>query len=337
MKIFIDDSGGFGWTTYGVSLFGGVTISDKNCSAIISNFHAWRRKQPNYRGLELKGKDLSPMQQASFVNSVVLSTRGLSLTLAGTNTTLFPKGIAQQVVKDTANVCRAAGDYSPHAAVSDFFRRMANWMERRSPENLLWIHCLGHVIHLSLQHGIIRFADEAHDSEFENIEILIDRSFVAKSTHIEFWQEWLRNYLFSKSKKEPFATITQWRERDHPFLRKYKSAGGMINWTDLYRNHVHFVNSQDLPGIQIADVCANICYRFYSGNPKYRPYRLLRSRIMGKDGTEMHYGVFDETSLLTDAPANHVTGYSAEETAAMDDVAPSKNESVSMSAIGGAE
>jgi Protein of unknown function (DUF3800) len=327
MKIFIDDSGGFGWTAHGVSLFCGVTISDKNSNTIMSNFHAWRSRQPNYRGFELKGKDLSPTQQTSFANSVVLSTRGLSLTLAGTNTTLFKKEIAQQVVNDTATILRAAAVHSPHAAIADFFRRMARWMEARSPENLLWIHCLGDAIHLSLQHGIVKFAEEAHDSEFENIEVLIDRSFIAKSTHIEFWQEWLRNYLYSKSKKEPFATISEWRERDHPFRRKYEGARGMIDWTDLYRNHVHFVDSQDLPGIQIADVCANICYRFYSENPKYRPYRLLRSRIIGKDGSEMHYAIFNETSLLTDAPENHVTDYFPEEIAAMDHIAASKKES----------
>jgi hypothetical protein len=318
MKIFIDDSGGFGWTAHGVSLFCGATISDKNFDVVMSNFYSWRSRQPNYRGFELKGKDLSPSQQTSFVNSVVLSTRGLSLTFAGTKTTLFKREIAQQVVKDSANVLRAAADHRPN--VADFFRRMARWMETRSPENLMWIHCLGDAIHLSIQHAIIMFAEEAHDNEFENIEILIDRSFIDKSTHIEFWQEWLRNFLYSKSKKEPMATIKEWRERDHPFNRKYGRVRGMIDWTDLYRNHVHFVNSHEVPGVQIADICANICYRFYSEKPKYRPYRLLRSRIMGKHNAEMHYAIFNESSLLTDAPENHVTDYSPEETAALAEI-----------------
>src|SRR5437879_2982475 len=157
MKIFIDDSGGFGWTAHGVPLFCGATMSDKNFNAIMSNFHAWRSRQPNYRGFELKGKDLSPSQQESLVNSVLLSTRGISLTLAGTKTTLFKKEIAEQVVKDSASILRAAGNRTQHATPADFFRRMARWMETRIPENLMWIHCLGDAIHLSIQHGIIMF------------------------------------------------------------------------------------------------------------------------------------------------------------------------------------
>jgi hypothetical protein len=46
MKIFIDDSGGFGWIAHGVSLFCGATISDKNFNAVMSNFHAWRPENP---------------------------------------------------------------------------------------------------------------------------------------------------------------------------------------------------------------------------------------------------------------------------------------------------
>lgn len=181
----------------------------------------------------------------------------------------------------------------------------------------MWIYCLGDAIHLSIQHAIVLFAEEADDCEFENIEMFIDQSFIGKPKHIEFWKEWLRNFLYGKSVKEPMMIVKEWSQRDHPFNRKYGRARGFIDWSDLFRSHVHFVKSNDSLGVQIADVCANICYRFYSGNPKYRPYRLLRSRISGKHNAEIHYGVLNESSLLTDAPENHVKDYSEEELAAM--------------------
>jgi len=80
------------------------------------------------------------------------------------------------------------------------------------------------------------------------------------------------------------------------------------------------VKSKDTPGVQIADICANIAYRYYGGNRKYRPYNLLRSRILGKDNSEIHYGLLNESSLLTDAPENHISDYTEQEHAAVAEI-----------------
>ena len=324
MKIFIDDSGGFSWTTHGVSLFCGVTISDRNLDGITSNFKAWKSRQPYFTpGAELKGKDLSPFQQASFVNAVILNSTNLRLTLAGTRTTLFKKEIAEQYIRDSAQIIRATakvGEDTDRPLIRDFFLKMARWVEGRSAENLMWILCLTDVIRLSIQHGIVFFAKEPHDCEFEDIEVYIDQSFIAKSTHIQFWQEWLRNWLYIKSVKDPVMLVKEWSQRDHPFNRKYGRAKGITDWTDLYKNHVRFVKSSDYLGVQIADICANISYRHYSGSPKYRPYRLFRSRISGKHNTEFHVAVLNESSLLMDAPENHVKDYTEEEIAAVEEM-----------------
>jgi|HubBroStandDraft_6_1064221.scaffolds.fasta_scaffold08528_3 hypothetical protein len=324
MKIFIDDSGGFSWAGLGVSLFCAVTMSNRSFDRIISNFSVWKGRQPYFSpGAELKGTDLSAMQQASFVNSVILSAQDVRLTLAGTKTSLFKKDIAEQYIKDCGGILRAGaklGNETARPLIEDFYRRMARWLEQRSPENLMWIVCLGDAIRLSIQHSIVQFMYPADDPEFENIEVLIDQSFIEKSTHIEFWQEWLRNFLYSASRKDPMMIPKSWSGRDHPFNKKFGRAQGITEWSELYRNHVRFVKSKDTLGVQIADVCANIAYRRFSGNTKYRPYRLLRSRISGKYNSEIHYGVFNESSLLTDAPENHVSDYSDKERAAIAEI-----------------
>src|SRR5229473_691612 len=218
MKIFIDDSGGFSWTPHGVSLFCAVTVSDRTFDGIASNFSSWKTRQPySTSGAELKGTDLR-------------------LTLAGTKTTLFKREIAQQYIKDAAAILRAvakSGHDTDRPLIDDFFRRMARWMEERSPENLMWIICLGDAIRLSIQHSIVQFMYPADDAEFENIEVLIDQSFIEKSTHIEFWQEWLRNFLYGQSRKEPTMIPKPWSERDHPFNRKFGRARGITDWTEL--------------------------------------------------------------------------------------------------------
>jgi hypothetical protein len=314
LKIFIDDSGGFSWTPPGISLFCAVTASDKSISRIVQSYSRWSQNQPYFsEQTEIKGKDLSPMQQASFISSVILENEGLCLTLAGTRTSSFSRKLAEAVVRDSANIIGAAAKWSAEnnrPSWADFYRRMAKWLSRRSPENLMWLHCLGTAIHVSLQHSIVLFAHEAHDSEFEEIELLIDKSFIGKSSHLDFWHEWLRHFLYNQSTKEPIMTIREWANRDHPFRRKYRVSEGVLHLSDLYRNHMKFVDSRDVPGVQIADICANISHRFYSGRHKYRPYRLMRGRIAGRGDSEIRIGILNESSVITDAPENHFSDYS---------------------------
>lgn len=314
MKIFIDDSGGFGWSPPGISLFCALTVSDSSIDELSRAFDRRRVRQPGFTvENELKGKHLSPTQQASFASSTLLANAGVMLTLAGTDTRSFNRPTADEYVQNSADVLRAAAKRAARlekSAVADFYNRMGGWVSRRSPENALWLLTLVKTIHLSIQHSIVLFADEPDEHEFEDIEILIDRSFIKKERHIEFWSEWLRAFLFRGS----WMTPKEWSEA-HPFNRKYRGRPGLLDMGDLFRNHMRFVESKETQGIQIADICANICYRRYSGKPKYQPYRLLRPRIRGRQGSEMHMGVLNESSLLKDAPENHVRFFSEHDVA----------------------
>jgi hypothetical protein len=88
---------------------------------------------------------------------------------------------------------------------------------------------------------------------------------------------------------------------------------------------MRFVDSEEILGVQIADICANICYRYHSGKRKYRPYRLVRPKIAGRGHTKMHYGVLNQSSLMTDAPENHVLPYSEDDLAALAETARAKH------------
>lgn len=298
-----------------------MILSDRTLDSVATRFSAWKNRQPYCAaGDEIKGKDLSQLQQASFAHAIVLESDSLWLTLAGTKTNLFKREVAEEFIRNSAAVVRATAMWAQEhdkPRLTDFYRKMAHWLEERSPENVMWLYTLGSAIHLSIQHSIILFAEEKDDCEFENIEILIDKSFIEKPKHNDFWREWLRNFLFTRSEKEPVTVIKDWSERKHPFNRKYRRTSGVIDWSDLFRSNMHFVDSEKVLGVQIADICANICYRHYSGNRKYRPYRLLRSRVFGKDNTEMHYGILSASSLLTDSPENHVLPYADEDFAAL--------------------
>jgi|SRR5579872_1745305 len=142
----------------------------------------------------------------------------------------------------------------------------------------------------------VRFAEPEFNREFENIEFVIDKSFIQRDEHLQFWKEWLRADLM-KSSRESIMTIKQWPS-DHPYKKKYMMHKGLYDYRDLFHNHTAFQDSKAVIGLQVADICANVCYRFYRDDRKdIRAYEKLFRRIMCKGGAEIHVITVDERSL----------------------------------------
>jgi hypothetical protein len=120
----------------------------------------------------------------------------------------------------------------------------------------------GEVIYQSLQHLTVYYIEPEFDSEFKNIEIILDQSFIQRDQHISFWKEILRNTLTHKTAAKPFIILDQWHERSHPFLEKY-DRDGVLHLTDLFRRHLRFLNSARSIGLQIADIFAHTAMRHH--------------------------------------------------------------------------
>ena len=72
-------------------------------------------------------------------------------------------------------------------------------------------------------------------------------------------------------------------------VAKYRQSL-LDGYRDLFHNHTEFRDSKAMVGLQVADICANICYRFYRDDRKdIRAYERLWRRIMCKGGV----GVLD--------------------------------------------
>ena len=80
-------------------------------------------------------------------------------------------------------------------------------------------------------------------------------------------------------------------------MAKYRQSL-LDGYRDLFHNHTEFRDSKAMVGLQVADICANICYRFYRDDRKdIRAYERLWRRIMCKGGAEIHVITVDERSL----------------------------------------
>jgi hypothetical protein len=303
---FIDDSGAFSWgKNKGRSLFCGVTISDAELPELEKRFLAWKRTIVGHSTQELKGKDLGANQLFSFVHKVLpLTNHNIVVTVVGGDTSVTAESHVGKARDQSAELFRLSSELcskyrsetNKNDGIIEFYRQMSGWVGKRSTPNVLWIVVLTQAIFDTLQHGIVRFADPEFSSEFENIEFVIDRSFIHKDEHLQFWKEWLRADLMKSSRGAIFS-IKNWPP-EHPYKRKYRVYKGLTDYRDLFQNHTSFQDSKSMIGLQVADICANICYRYYRDDRSdTRAYDTLRPRVMGRDGIEIHLITVDERSL----------------------------------------
>lgn len=312
MQIVIDDSGSFSWRNPGVSLFAGLLLPDRASTSVTDRFTRWKRTIIGKSKRELKGEELSDKQLYSFSYQVFpLIDHDPHLTVVGADTNLMDERLIRrcrdQVASQFAHCAKAVLEHNPtNRRLARQYNEGAGWVRKRSPENFLWVNTLEEQILQSVQHIVAYFLEPEDDPEFQNIEIIIDRSFIRREPHVRFWKEWLRNGLLNRSHREHgFALPDTWRDRNHPFVRKY-DRGGLLEFNDLYQKHMRFDDSAAIVALQIVDICAHICYRYYRGDKSLRAYWQLRPRIVGEGGRPATVICFTEESLFKDAVENHV-------------------------------
>jgi hypothetical protein len=315
VRNFIDESGAFSWGNKGISLFCGVTVSDRELPLLEQRFLRWKSSIIGKSKRELKGGELTGNQLYSFSHRVLPPDhREIHLTLVGADTSRSEETFVQQVRGQAVEMFRIAGGVSTkegNQKMAEQYRQMSGWLNNRSSENVLWIIVLEEAVKSVLQHVVARFAEREFDSEFENIEFLIDESFIRRDEHIEFWREWLRNGLMRSARKGGLATPNSW-SMDHPFKRKYVLHKGLLDLTDLFRNNTDFHDSRTHIGLQVADICAHISYRFFRNDPDVRAYANIQPRLVCRGGHDLNLVVVDQSSILKDDLANHVGTFDIE-------------------------
>lgn len=310
MKIYIDESGAFTWGNQpNISLFCGVTIADRDSDALFARFADWKRTIVGASKREVKGAELTDSQLEQFANQMLVAQgHDFWLTVVGLDTTRTRREHIEELRRQACVMAERSSELAAehnNAWLTEFYRQQTGWLKARSAENMLWIVGLEHAVVDSLQHSIMRFMEPADDVEYLPMNILIDRGFIQREQHINFWREWLRNGL-SKISRPPMIIPNTWRPRNHPFIRTYEVRPGLLNFNNLMHGDTGFFLSHEHTGLQLADICAHTLCRYHRGLGAVGAYRRLRTRIVGRDGAEINQVIVDERSLHTDDPRNHV-------------------------------
>lgn len=317
MNIYIDESGTFGWRNPGVSLFCGVVVPGRASEALFGRFAQWRQSLIGESRREIKGSELTGPQLSSFVSQVLPSNdRDIWLACRGINTYITQEGVVLRLKEQAAIIldeCSRIAERHNNARLQEQYRQMCGWMNNRSAQNLLWLIGAADVVIDSLTAAVVRFLEPGDDSEFEKLAITLDQSFIKRDQHHDFWKEWLRSEITKSSRQDGVPNVKQWRERNHPFYRKTSIYPNLMSWHSIVHEDMQFGNSKEMPGLQIADICANILLRHHRRSEDKDSYSQLEHRIVGKHGVTMTLTHVSEESLHKDDPRLHAGVLNVEE------------------------
>lgn len=305
VQVLIDDSGSFSWSTPGISVFCALVAPDRSADTLFSRFESWKRSVIGKSKRELKGAELTLNQLETFSYKLFPpSDRDLRLKFVGANTELLKKQSVEMFRNQSALLFGATSEYAreqnpQNKLLIQQYLELSGWVRNRSVENTLWINVIEALIHQSLHDLVALYSEPEYDSEFDNLEFVIDQSFGRRDTHVAFWRKWLRTGLLNR-----FYTVGSlmlpdtWAHRDHPFNRKYSIGGDLMNVSDLYQNHMNFESSSKSIGLQIADICAHIAYRYHRGDRNLKAFGNLLPKIIRRGGSTLTLIMIDDRSLM---------------------------------------
>jgi len=148
-----------------------------------------------------------------------------------------------------------------YTTAGDQLRLLGRQVANLSLEQFLRVLSLSICFRETLQHSILFISDRGHELSWEAVRFEIDRVSTRGGGREErVFSFMVLSWLTTWSHERPFETIREIHTADHPFVRNFDRADG-IDIGRLIRNKVHWVDSRDSRGIQIADIAAAIVYR----------------------------------------------------------------------------
>ena len=298
MRVFIDESGSFSWQRPGWSIVAAVGICelDGTLEAILDRFRAFERSLPKERRSlsgEIKGSVLMDQELATFVWDVLPRTRDLAhVSLVGFDSMETPRDVVarfrETLAKDGTRRERHRYSSKRNQRMVQVVDETAAWIRRRSDEDIGWLLATHIAIADALTHSVVALLDDRHDDgrELAELSYVLDRSSRIQGERKGYlWRQVLNSALCGRSERIPFPHIRQWRD-DHAFVAKYGYGDG-LDLRALWRG-ITFENSQQVPGLRIADLVAQVAARHFARDEAVSAWKRLRPIVMGPNGRELH-------------------------------------------------
>jgi len=283
MVIAIDESGSFAEGTETRHFFAAVHLRQRRTLYKLkqNQFLDWERSLSsalkNGRG-EIKSSVLSDDELVKFTHRVMCAHPYVGITPFSIRPADNPKAIVDKHrAVQLAGIREGAREYSVEGKpdMAKRYQEFGNWFEKLSYVQYLKIVVLGECVTAAMVNAIGHSITGHYDEELTRMRFQIDRDFIREPVHNWFWHEVLRNQLWNSSKQNPIPLLKRWKQKGHPFLKKY-SRSGQLDFNELFWKQCEFVTSHEHFEILIADAVSTIISRFFNQRRCAQAYRLIK-------------------------------------------------------------
>ena len=106
--------------------------------------------------------------------------------------------------------------------------------------------------------SIVIWAITGSSEDLMHIAIMIDEDFITTAAEREYFDATMRQAIRHLTEVHPIPVAKEMVDIGHPFVRKYLMSGDKINLSEMLKENMSFLPSNDNWQLQIADIYSTV-------------------------------------------------------------------------------
>ena len=263
MLYYFDESGDFAVPanrrTHKVAVVMGVAVSDMICDDLRSRFCQFVKRLAASECVkgEPKGYLLTYKHKKEFCD-LLFDYDGVSLTPVTLDLSSLANSKIRSMPARMSQVLNGWADKMLFPEAREQTVLLARQYANLSINQSLRIYSLANCIREGLHHSVLFLSTRGHQDSWKNLRFEIDRVQTRPNSREEkVFSHMVFGWLMGWNRTHPLMTITEIHTEDHPFVKNYCTPDSIDLGKMLYGN-LHWVNSCESWGVQLADISATI-------------------------------------------------------------------------------
>jgi hypothetical protein len=240
----------------------GVAVSDRIAPHLKERFSEFltRWRDACAPDKEIKGREIGQEGRRTFCR-ILADTPGVLITPVTLDLSHLAAYEYNGVLQQMHERFREISSLAIHQTLRDDLDLLSRQIANLSFAQFLRLYSIAYCIRESLQNSIIFISCKEHDDPWQKVTVDIDRVQVRRGAREELiMSNMLLAWLTGWSHSDPFVLVKEIHTASHPFVRRYDTPSG-IDLNRILRGNVHWVDSRECWGVQIADIAAAIIYQ----------------------------------------------------------------------------
>jgi hypothetical protein len=270
MIIAIDESGDFAPTSARYNYFVAVLLTETNdgLAKKKAQFDAWKSSIPCEKfdaKNEVKGTELTDEELYQFTKQVLLSLpeiHPVSVRIRPNENKEdvqdFFKAVLLELIDKSIAHFQGIGQQEEVI----FYQKLKAWYKKRNFQQFMKITTLETVVARALEQAIglsiAIWALTGSSEDLMHIAIIIDEDFISTATERDYFDATMRQAIRHLTEVHPIPIAREMVEKGHPFVKKYLIGEDRINLSEMLKENMSFLPSNENWQLQIADIYSTI-------------------------------------------------------------------------------